>query len=71
MNCSRKWRDVKHPMTKEQYRALRERLGLTQAELAEKLGIRMNSVWRRESGLSPILREAELALRWLAHKLRE
>lgn len=39
-------------------RTIRQRLGMTQAELAEWLGVRMNAVWRWEHGhpMSPLAR---------------
>jgi transcriptional regulator with XRE-family HTH domain len=52
-------------MTPADYRAVRERLGLNQAQLAEQLGITFNQVSRRERGVRPIRKEAELALRFL------
>ena len=58
-------------MTAEEYRAARERLGLSQRELAERLGVHVQTVKARESG-RPINGEAELAIRALAagHELR-
>lgn len=59
------------PMTPDQYRGHREKLGMTQAELAEILGLRNNTISRREKGASdqwgsnPITREADLAMRYL------
>jgi transcriptional regulator with XRE-family HTH domain len=53
-------------MTPADYRQLRERLGLTQGELAELVGVALNTVSRRELGQLPIQREAELALRFVA-----
>jgi len=53
-------------MTRTEYREWRQRLGLTQAQLAERLGVAPNTVARRERGERPISDEAELALRALA-----
>jgi len=53
-------------MTADEYRARRERLGLTQAQLAEELGLSPNTVARRERDELPIPREAELAIFYLA-----
>jgi DNA-binding XRE family transcriptional regulator len=41
-------------MTPDQLKAFRARLGLTQAQLAEKLGVERNTVNRWEMGLLPI-----------------
>lgn len=49
-------------MTPTQLKAIREQLGWTQAELADKLGVRMNSVWRWESGEVPIAETVALAV---------
>lgn len=37
-------------MTPQELRAIRERLGLTQTQFADALGIAKNSVWRMENG---------------------
>ena len=51
-------------MSPADYKALRETLGLTQAQLAERLGIARETVARREAGhpRNPITPEAALAL---------
>jgi transcriptional regulator with XRE-family HTH domain len=49
-------------MTPEEFRAARERLGLTQEELADMLGLRKNTVWRKEKGLQAIEPRDELAI---------
>ena len=49
-------------MTPEQYRAIRLRLGLSQAQLAERLEIARETISRRESGVYAIGREAQLAI---------
>ena len=52
-------------MTPIQYRAHREQLGLTQARLADILGIAREAVVRRESGKQPISEEMSIAIRSL------
>lgn len=56
-------------MTGPEYRALRLALGLTQRELAERLGVRENTIWRRENGQREISPEAELALYWIQQEI--
>lgn len=46
-------------------RRARERLKMTQAELAEKLGMQRNSVVRMEIGTRPVMRTTELAIKYL------
>lgn len=41
-------------MTPQELRAIRERLGLTQTQLADALGIAMNSIWRMENSQQTI-----------------
>ena len=48
-------------MTSAEYKAARDRLGLTQAALASVLGINRVTVAKREGG-AVITREAELAI---------
>jgi transcriptional regulator with XRE-family HTH domain len=52
-------------MTREELRRARERLGMTQRELAGALGMQTNSVTRMEIGLQPIMRTTELAVKFL------
>ena len=52
-------------MTGEEYKQLRDQLGLTQARLANELNIDQSTVARRESSASPIDTEAEIAIRSL------
>lgn len=40
----------------------RENLGLTQTELAEILGVKMNTVYRWESGILDVPKSIELAM---------
>ena len=50
-------------MTPAELRALRERLGLSQGELAKRLGIDRNSVWRKEHGQRAITERDVIMLR--------
>jgi len=53
-------------MTKEQLRRARERLGMTQSELAEALGMYgKNSVAMMERGLRPVMKTTELSVKYL------
>ena len=49
-------------MTKDQLRHMRQMLALTQRELAERLGVRSNTVTRWETGVNPIPAWAEKAV---------
>ena len=55
-------------MSPAEYRAHREKLGLTQAGLAALLGVPRESISRRESGKQAITAEAVLALRAIRPK---
>jgi len=46
-------------------RRLRKRLGMTQVELAQALGVQRNSVARMEREERPIVKTTELAVRYL------
>lgn len=48
-------------MSSEEYKATRERLGMTQAQLAEAVGVKRLRIVQREGGAT-ITREAELAI---------
>jgi transcriptional regulator with XRE-family HTH domain len=52
-------------MTGEQLRQARKRLGMTQTELAEAIGMQKNSVAMIERGLRPVMKTTELAVRYL------
>lgn len=52
-------------MSPADYREHREKLGLTQAELAELLGLPRTAVVKREAGAQRITEEAAIALRAL------
>ena len=49
-------------MSPAEYRAHRKKRGLTQAALAELLGVPREAVVRREGGTQPIIPEATMAL---------
>ena len=49
-------------MTATQYKSLRERLGLTQAGLADMLGVTRATINAREAGRTPITEEAARAI---------
>ena len=49
----------------------REALRLTQAELAEKLGVKENSVWRWENDRQVISKSIELAFEMIEHLASE
>ena len=55
-------------MDRTEYKALRKRLGLTQQQLAKRLGVASNTISRRELGVRPITREAEIAIRGLQRR---
>ena len=52
-------------MTADKYRAARQQLGLKQSELAKQLGVTTNTISRRELGVVPISREADIAIKCL------
>lgn len=49
-------------MSPEAYKANREKLGLSQAALAQRLGVGRETINRRESGAQKISEEAALAI---------
>lgn len=53
-------------MSAEEYKEKRKQLGLTQAELAARLGVSVITIKRREGGQTPINHEAELAIKALS-----
>lgn len=53
-------------MTPAEFRALRRRLGLTQAQLAAALGMSRDQILRYEAGRAPIPRVVELAVRQIS-----
>jgi DNA-binding XRE family transcriptional regulator len=52
-------------VTGKELREARKRLGMTQKELGEALGVHWNSVARMERDEFPIIRTTELALKFL------
>lgn len=54
-------------MSREEYRAIREKLALNQRELAVRLGVSRKTINARETGATQITKEAELAIRALSH----
>jgi len=52
-------------------KGVRKRLGMTQAELAEALGMRRTSVVRMENGLQRIMPTTELAVKYLLLAIRK
>lgn len=51
-------------MTKDEYKALRQSIG-AQSEVANRLGVTVQTIINREAGRSPITTESEFALRYL------
>ena len=52
-------------MTGAELRKARERLNITQTELADAIGMQRNSVARMERGERPVLKHTELAVKYL------
>jgi DNA-binding XRE family transcriptional regulator len=53
-------------MTKEQLKQARKRLGMTQTELAEAIGMHgKNSIAMIEGGLRPVTKTTELSVKYL------
>lgn len=55
-------------MTPQQFRQLREKMGLTQSKFGTLLGIDKMSVWRKENGQRPITRRDIVILAPLLRK---
>ncbi len=58
-------------MTRAELKRERERLGMTQAAMAEALGMQRNSVARMENGRQPIMTTTELAVKYLLLIMRK
>jgi len=58
-------------MTGAELRRARERLGLTQSELAEAIGMRKNSIARMERRERPVMKHTELAVKFLLLTMRK
>jgi len=56
---------LRYTMTGEQLRQARKRLGMTQSELAEAIGMQKNSIAMIERGLRPVMKTTELSVRYL------
>jgi DNA-binding XRE family transcriptional regulator len=52
-------------MDKAELKKARERLALTQSELADAIGMQRNSIARMERGERPVLKHTELAVKYL------
>lgn len=57
-------------MKGSELKKIRETLNLTQAELAEKLDVKQNTVYRWEADILPISRVVELALKTVEREIR-
>lgn len=55
-------------MEGNELKAKRENLGLTQTELADILGVKMNTVYRWESGILTVPKSIELAMETVERK---
>lgn len=58
-------------MSPAEYKEARVMLGYTQDQLAKILDVRRETIARRETGKGEIVREAELAVRWLLRNRTE
>ena len=55
-------------MNAEEVRAARRKLGFTQAEFAERVGVQRNTVWRWEAGTLTVGTTAAILIRLLAQQ---
>jgi DNA-binding XRE family transcriptional regulator len=58
-------------MTGKELRRMRKRLEMTQAELAQALGLQRNSITLMEAGERPVVKATELAVRFLLVKFKK
>ncbi|HEX8195315.1 MAG TPA: helix-turn-helix domain-containing protein [Pyrinomonadaceae bacterium] len=58
-------------MEGKELKSKREKLGLTQTELADILGVKMNTVYRWESGILTVPKSIELAMETVERKSSE
>lgn len=52
-------------MTKEEFKKIRTRLGFTQAEMAEKMGLSLRGYQDKEYGKRPVTKQDEIILKIL------
>jgi len=57
-------------MTGADLRTIRTKLGLTQEELGQRLGVRKNTVWRWETGMRHIPEPVARLLPYLAKEVK-
>ncbi len=57
---------IGNAVTGAEYKAIREKLKLTQQQLADLLGVHKITVAKREGGALEISQEAEMALRYIS-----
>ena len=57
-------------MTGEEFKQAREKMRLTQTELASRLGVTETTLYRWENGKAPISKAIELAMRQIRTDLR-
>lgn len=58
-------------MTGEEFKQARERMRLTQTEIASRLGVTETTIYRWESDKAPISKAIELALKQIRTELRD
>ncbi len=57
-------------MKGKELKGKREKLGLTQTELADILGVKMNTVYRWESGILSVPKSIELAMKTVERRYK-
>lgn len=55
----------KEYISKSEYRRIRQRLGMSQAQLGDAVGVTKNTITRRETGHKRIPKEAGMAIKFL------